>query len=133
MHSRPATDETLLLGTPELLVEAGDTLLLHMVPVALLGEEMLFSHSPTSEPPLDIALIEQRNLHLALPDASAPLQPTSRQVDTYHWHIRCDAPGEFRLAWQVMVLAQGCEPLAHFTLRLALRTNAAPSEPVFAV
>ncbi|MCP8633130.1 hypothetical protein PUR31_17900 [Pseudomonas mosselii] len=123
LHSRPATGETLLLDTPELVVAAGDTLLLHTVPVALLGEEMLFSHSPVSEPLLDIELAEQRNLRLALPDAAAPLQPTSRQVDTYHWRIHCDQPGEFKLAWQVMVLAQGCEPLAHFTLRLALRTN----------
>ncbi|MCF1488819.1 hypothetical protein LZ838_15870 [Pseudomonas sp. AA27] len=126
LHSRPATGETLLLDTPELVVAAGDTLLLHMTPVALLGEEMLFSHSPASEPPLDIELIEQRNLRLALPDASAPLQPASREVDTYHWRIRCDQPGEFKLAWQLMVLAQDCEPLAHFNLRLALRTNGRP-------
>ncbi|QVM90979.1 hypothetical protein JYG34_23740 [Pseudomonas entomophila] len=126
LHTRPTSDETLLLDSPALDVATGDTLLLKVVPVALLGEEMLFSHSPASEPPLDIELVEQRDLPLALPDASAPLQPESRLVDTYHWRIQCDTPGEFALSWQVMVLAQGCDPMAHLTLRLALRTNGRP-------
>ncbi|MEG0859968.1 MAG: hypothetical protein RSD81_02665 [Pseudomonas sp.] len=120
LHTRPQTDAPLLVDAPRLTLEAGKTLLLRMVPVALLGEEMLFSHSPSSTPPLAIELIEQHNVHLALAEASAPLQPSSREVDDYHWQLRSDQPGEFKLTWQVMLLAQDCEPLAYLRLHLEL-------------
>ncbi|QBF24821.1 hypothetical protein EXN22_03600 [Pseudomonas tructae] len=120
LHTHPDSDASLRVESPRLTVEAGKTLLLRMVPVALLGEEILFSHSPASTPPLAIELNEQRNLRLALPEASAPLQPSSREVDDYHWQLRSDQPGNFNLTWQVVVLAQDCEPLAHLSLRLDL-------------
>ncbi|AZE51705.1 hypothetical protein C4K04_6077 [Pseudomonas chlororaphis] len=120
LHTHPETDAPLLVESPRLTVEVGKTLLLRLVPVALLGEEILFSHSPASTPPLAIELIEQRNLRLALPEASTPLQPSSREVDDYHWQLRSDQPGEFKLTWQVVVLAQDCEPLAHLSLHLEL-------------
>lgn len=120
LHARPETDAPLLVDAPRLTIEAGKTLLLRMVPVALLGEEILFSHSPASTPPLAIELIEQHNVHLALPEASTPLQPSSREVDDYHWQLRSDQPGEFKLTWQVMLLAQDCEPLAYLRLHLDL-------------
>lgn len=120
LHTHPKTDAPLLVETPRLTIEAGKTLLLRMVPVALLGEEILFTHSPASRPPLAIALVEQRNLRLALPNASAPLQPLSREVDDYHWQLCSEQPGEFKLTWQVTVLTQDCEPLAHLRLHLEL-------------
>ncbi|QTT86412.1 hypothetical protein [Pseudomonas chlororaphis] len=120
LHTHPETDTPLLAESPRLTVEVGKTLLLRIVPVALLGEEILFSHSPASTPPLAIELIEQRNLRQALPEASAPLQPSSCEVNDYHWQLRSDQPGEFKLTWQVAVLAQDCGPLAHLSLHLEL-------------
>ncbi|UVL62074.1 hypothetical protein LOY54_02045 [Pseudomonas sp. B21-032] len=124
LHTRAEPDGSLLVDSPRLTVEAGTPLLLRMVPVALLGEEILFSHSPASTPPLTIELIEQHNLRLARPEASAPLQPSCREVDDYHWHLHSDHPGEFKLTWQVMLLTQGCEPLAYLSLHLDLLVTA---------
>jgi hypothetical protein len=120
LHTPAKTDASLLVDAPQLTIAAGKTLLLRMVPVALLGEEILFSHSPSSTPPLTIDLIEQHNVHLALPEASAPLHPSSGEVADYHWQLRSDQPGEFELTWQVMLLAQDCEPLAYLRLQLEL-------------
>ncbi|MNJ57297.1 inclusion body protein [compost metagenome] len=120
LHSPPKTHAPLLVDAPRLTIEAGKTLLLRVVPVALLGEEILFSHSPASTPPLAIELIEQHNVQLALAEASTPLQPSSGEVADYHWQLRSDQPGNFKLTWQVMLLAQDCEPLAYLHLHLEL-------------
>ncbi|MGF6593505.1 hypothetical protein [Pseudomonas sp. 2835] len=123
LHARAQPVDLLLIDSARLTLEAGTPLLLRMVPVALLGEEILFSHSPASTPPLTIELIEQHNLRLARPEPSTPLQPSCREVDDYHWHLRSDQPGEFKLTWQVMLLTQGCEPLAYLSLHLDLQVT----------